>query len=188
MILLVVGLILFLGIHSVSIVAESRRDARVAAMGVGAWKGLYSVVSLVGLALVVAGYAEARTAPVWVWTPPVFTRHITLLLMVPVFPLLLSAYLPGRISAATKHPMLLATKIWAFSHLLANGALHDLVLFVGFLAWAVADRISLKRRGPNVPTSGSTANDAIAVVAGLGLYAVTLLWLHRILIGVAPVG
>ncbi len=134
---------------------------------------VYAVVSLVGFALLVYGYGLARQAPVVLYTPPDGLRHVALLLMLPVFVLLLAAYLPGRIKTAAKHPMLLATKLWATAHLLANGTLADVLLFGGFLAWAVADRISLKRRAPRpMPGMGPprVLNDVIAVVGGLGLY------------------
>jgi uncharacterized membrane protein len=188
MTLLLLGLVIFLGLHSVSIVAPAWRDAQVAARGEGAWKGIYSVASLIGFALLVYGYGLARQSPVVLYTPPVWMRHVALLLMVPVFPLLFAAYLPGRIKAAAKHPMLLATKIWATAHLLANGTLNDVLLFGAFLAWAVADRISVKRR-PVRPLPGAPArplNDVIALVGGLGLYAVFLMGLHARLIGVSP--
>jgi uncharacterized membrane protein len=188
MTLLIVGLVLFLGIHSISIVAPAWRDAQLAQRGEAAWKGLYSVTAAVGLALIVYGYGLARQAPVVIYTPPAALRHVALLLLLPMFVLLLAVYLPGRIKAATKHPMLLATKLWALAHLLANGTLADVLLFGGFLAWAVADRISLKRRPPRpVPALPvRAANDAIAVVGGVILYVVFALWGHAWLIGVAP--
>ena len=190
MFVFLVGLIAFLAIHSVAIVAPAWRDAQVAQRGEKAWKGVYSVVSVVGFLLLIYGYGLARQSPVVLYTPPVSMRHVALLLMVPVFVLLVAAYMPGRISAAAKHPMLLAVKIWATAHLLANGTLVDVLLFGGFLAWAVADRISLKRRPartvPGAPAG--SANDAIAVVVGLVLYAVFLLWGHKWLIGVSPLG
>jgi uncharacterized membrane protein len=190
MLLLIVGMLLFLGIHSVSIFAPAWRDAQVAQRGENAWKGLYSIASAVGLALLVWGYGQARQQPVVVFVPPRGLRHVALLLMLPVFPLLLAAYLPGRIKTAAKHPMLLAVKFWALAHLLANGMAADLLLFGGFLAWAVADRISLKRRAPRaVPGAPPSAmNDVIVVVAGLALYVVFMLWGHRWLVGVSPFG
>lgn len=190
MTLFVIGLLVFLGVHSVSIVAPGWRDAQLARRGEMAWKGLYSVASLLGFVLLVYGYGQARLSPVVLYTPPTAMRHIALLLMLPVFPLLFAAYLPGRIKAAAKHPMLLAVKVWALAHLLANGTLADVLLFGGFLAWAVADRISVKRRAPR-PVPGAPprpANDAIAVIGGLVVYAVFLLWGHRWLIGVSPLG
>ena len=189
MILLLIGLVLFLGIHSVSIVAPTWRDAQVAQRGEPTWKGIYSVASGLGLVLLVVGYGMARQSPLLLYTPPAALRHLALLLMLPVFPLLLAAYLPGRIKTAAKHPMLLAVKFWAVAHLLANGNLADVLLFGGFLAWAVADRISLKRRPVRVVPGAAArpANDLIAVAGGLALYAVTVLGLHRWLIGVAPI-
>jgi uncharacterized membrane protein len=189
--LLILGLVLFLGIHSVSIVAPGWRDAQASRLGEMPWKGVYAVVSIVGFALLVYGYGLARQAPVVLYTPPKALRHAALLLMLPVFVLLLAAYLPGRIKTATKHPMLLATKLWATAHLLANGTLADVLLFGGFLAWAVADRISLKRRAPRpLPGMGPprVLNDVIALVGGLGLYVLFVVWAHAWLIGVRPVG
>ena len=187
---LVLGLVLFLGVHSVSIVAPRWRDGMVASIGEPGWKSAYAVASLVGFALLAFGYGATRADPVVLWTPPVAMRHVAFLLMLPVFPLLLAAYLPGRIKAAAKHPMLLATKLWATAHLLANGNLADVLLFGGFLAWAVADRISVKKR-PVRPVPGAppgAANDAIAVVAGLAIYAAFLFGVHRWLIGVPLFG
>ena len=190
MTLFLIGLIVFLGVHTVSIVAPGWRDAQVARRGERAWKGLYTLVSIVGFALLIYGYGMARQSTPVLYMPPAFMRHVALLLMLPALVLLIAAYVPGRISAAAKHPMLLAVKIWATAHLLANGTLVDVLLFASFLAWAVADRISLKRRParsvPGAPPGA--ANDAIALIGGLVLYAVFLLWGHRWLIGVAPLG
>jgi uncharacterized membrane protein len=190
MTILILGLILFLGVHSVSIVAPAWRDATQARLGEGPWKGLYSLASLAGFALIVVGYGMARQQPVVIYAPPIWLRHFALLLLVPVFPLLLAAYLPGRIKSAARHPMLLATKLWALAHLLANGNAADVLLFGGLLAWAVADRISLKRR-PQRALPGarpSPLNDAVAVLAGLALYALFLFRAHVWLIGVSPLG
>jgi len=193
MLVLVVGLLVFLGVHSVSIVAPAWRAATIARLGEGPWKGLYSLVSAVGLALIVVGYGLARREPVVLYMPPAALRHLALVVMLPVFPLLFAAYLPGRIRAAAKHPFLVAVKLWAFAHLLANGMLADVLLFGGFLVWAVADRISVKRRPaaqthevPAAPPGG--ANDAIALIGGLVVYAVFILWAHRWIIGVSPLG
>jgi len=186
--MLVIGLVLFLGIHTVSIVAPRWRDGQVARLGEGPWKGIYSVVSAIGFALLIYGYGAARQNPVVLYTPPTALRHLALLLMLPVFPLLVAAYVPGRIKAMTKHPMLLATKFWALAHLLANGTLADVLLFGGFLAWAVADRISVKRR-PARPIPGAPPrpyNDVIVVVIGLALYALFVMGAHRWLFGVSP--
>ena len=155
------------------------------------WKGIYSVAAGIGLALVIVGYGLARRDPVVLYTPPAALRHLALLLMLPVFPLLFAAYLPGRISRVVKHPMLLATKLWATAHLLANGNLADVLLFGGFLAWAIADRISVKRRAadptrvvPGAPPG--PMNDAIAILGGLAVYALIVFWLHRVAFGVSP--
>lgn len=189
---LILGLVIFLGVHSVSIVAPAARERWLAQMGEGGWKGLYSLLSFVGLALIIWGYGQARLDPVQLYTPPTALRHLSALLMLPVFPLLLAPYLPGRLKTLTRHPMLVATKLWALAHLLANGTLADVLLFGGFLAWAVADRISVKRREraglartvPGLPASG--LNDLIAIVAGLGLYLLFVFWAHAWLFGVRP--
>lgn len=198
MLMLILGLVLFLGVHSVSIVAPAGRDRWVARMGEGAWKGLYTLVSVAGLALIVWGYGLARENPVLLYSLPGSMRHVAALLLLPVFVLLIAAYLPGRIQRATKHPMLLAVKLWALGHLLAQsatgGTLADVLLFGGFLLWAAADRVSLKRRmlagrirfTPGLPATA--ANDAIAVVGGLALYGVTVMWAHAHLFGVRPFG
>lgn len=188
MTLLILGLVIFLGVHSVSIVAPAWRDAQLAARGEAVWKGGYSLVSLVGFVLIVIGYGLARQSPVVLYTPPLWTRHLALLLMLPVFPLLFSAYLPGRIQAAAKHPMLLAVKIWATAHLLTNGTLADVLLFGGFLAWAVADRISVKRRPPRPLRTAPRrpVNDWIALAVGLAVYAALMAGGHLWLIGVSP--
>jgi uncharacterized membrane protein len=192
MLMFIAGLVIFLGIHSVAIVAPTWREAQIAQRGALAWRGIYSVVSIIGFALLIYGYGVTRQSPLVLYTPPLWLRHIALVLMLPVFPLLLAAYLPGRIKTAAKqHPMLLAVKIWATAHLLANGTLVDVLLFGSFLAWAVLDRISTKRRMvpravPGAPPS--RFNDAIALLVGLGLYAAFLMGGHRWLIGVSPLG
>ena len=190
MIYLILGLVIFLGVHSVEIFSPTFRSRAVARMGEHPYKGIYSVLSIVGFALLVWGYGVARQDPVMVYAPPVWTRHLAALLMLPVFPLLFAAYLPGRIKAAVKHPMLASIKLWAFAHLLANGMLADLLLFGGFLIWAVADRISVKRRAVVRPVPSPPPmkyNDLIAVVGGLGVYVIFSLWLHARLIGVSPI-
>jgi uncharacterized membrane protein len=190
MTMMILGLAIFLGMHSVAIVAPAWRDAMAARLGAGAWKGLYSLVSLAGLLLVLKGYAAARLEPTLVWVPPAGLRHVAALLMLPVFPLLLASYLPGRIRAAARHPMLAAVKFWALAHLLANGMLADLVLFGSLLAWAVLDRISLKRRAPRTTPAAPAKpwNDALAVVLGLALYAGFVMNWHHRLFGVSPFG
>jgi len=189
MTILVVGLIIFLGIHSLSIFASGVRDGAVAKLGAGPWRGIYSLISLIGFVLIIWGYGLARREPVLLYNPPFWTRHVTALLMVPVFPLLFAPYFPGRIKAALKHPMLVAVKLWAVAHLISNGMLADVVLFGSFLVWAVADRISYKHRTPR-PLKGAppaARNDVIVVIVGLVLYVLFVLWLHRMLIGVQPI-
>ena len=188
---LIAGLVLFLGMHSTAMIAPSLRD-RLAARGGGIpWKLVYALVSIVGFVLIVRGYAEARLAPELLYSPPGWTRHLMATLMLPVFPLLLAVYLPGRIKAlAGGHPMLVATKLWALSHLFGTTTVADALLFGAFLAWAVADFISARRRParaiPGAPPS--RWNDAIAIVLGLALYGAFVGHLHLKLIGLAPFG
>ena len=187
--LLIAGLVLFLGVHSVAIIAPSFRTRTIQRMGEGAWKGLYALISSAGFVLICYGFGLARQAPVVLYSPPTWLRHLAFLVMLPVFPLLIAAYLPGRIKTAAKHPMLAAVKFWAFAHLLANGSLADVLLFGGFLAWAVLDRISVKRRAmPQVLRTAPPGpwNDAIAVVLGLAVYALLIGWAHVRLFGVSP--
>jgi uncharacterized membrane protein len=186
--ILVAGLIIFLGIHSISIFAPALRESAVARLGAGPWRGIYSLISLIGFVMIVWGYNLARREPVVLYLPPFWTRHATALLMLPVFPLLIAPYFPGRIKAALKHPMLVAVKLWAVAHLISNGMLADVVLFGSFLVWAVADRISYKHRTQR-PIKGAppaARNDVIVVVVGLILYVLFVLWLHLKLIGVQP--
>ncbi|MDT8387548.1 MAG: NnrU family protein [Thiogranum sp.] len=189
MTVLVAGLILFFAVHSVSIVNDGWRNRMVERMGLRPWKMLYGAIALIGLLLIIWGYGLARADPTLVYTPPLWLRNVSILLLVPVFPLLLATYLPGRIQAMTRHPMLLAVILWALAHLLANGRLADVLLFGIFLVWAIADRVSLNRRTPHpVPAaSASRLNDLIAVVAGLALYVWFLFGLHQWLIGVPAV-
>lgn len=186
--LLILGLVLFLGMHSVVIFAPSVRDQVIALMGPSIWKAVYGLISLVGLIAIVYGFGTARLEPPVLYSPPEWLRMVAVILMLPVFPLLFAAYLPGRIQRATKHPMLAAVKIWALAHLLANGLLADVLLFGGFLAWAVADRISLKRRAVTlaVKLKPGRWNDLIAVILGVGAYALTLAWAHVRIFGVSP--
>jgi uncharacterized membrane protein len=189
MLILIAGLIVFLGVHSLRIVAPDFRDRQVAAYGEAVWKGVYSIVAFAGLLLIIWGYGITRVDPVIVWYPPIWTRHLALLLMAPVFVLLLAAYLPGYIKSTLKHPMLVGVKLWALAHLLANGTLADIVLFGGFLIWAVADRISVKRRDAQPPLAVARAgwgNDMIAVAGGLALYLLFIFYLHEALFGAAP--
>lgn len=185
MLLLIAGLALFFIPHSVSIFNEPWRDYMAARLGERRWQGLFSLVSLAGVVLIVYGYGSARQDPIVIYEPPFALRHIAFVLMAPVFPLLIATYAPGRIRDFTRHPMLLATSLWAFAHLLANGTLADLLLFGAFFVWAAADRISMSYRiqRPLPEAPATRLNDAIAVIAGLALYAGFLFGLHGMLIG-----
>ena len=190
MTLLIAGLIVFLGAHSVRIFAEGWRGAQIAKLGLGAYKGIYSVVSALGLVLIVIGYGQARSATIVLWDPPLWARHVSALLVLFAFVLLAAAYVPrNHIKAAVGHPMVLGVKIWAFGHLLANGHLEDLLLFGGFLAWAVFDYRAAKRRDRSegrVGVRGTLAGDVTTIVVGAAAWAVFALYLHAWLIGVRP--
>jgi uncharacterized membrane protein len=190
MIVMVLGLVLFLGVHSVRVVADDWRAAQIAARGEGAWKGVYSLLSVAGFVLIVYGYGLSRTAPVELWSPPVWTRHLASLLTLVSFVLLAAAYVPGtRIKAAVGHPMVLGVKAWALAHLLANGRLADVVLFGAFLAWSVVLYAASRRRDRRHGTryvAGPASRDAITVVAGIVAWFAFAFWLHAWLIGVRP--
>jgi uncharacterized membrane protein len=188
MTILIIGIAIFLGMHSISIATPWLRARAVASMGPNGWRGVYSFVSAAGFVLILYGYHMARLAPVVLYMPPAWMRYVTFLLMLPVFPLVLAAYLPGCIKTAMKHPMLAAVKLWAFAHLLASGLLADVVLFGAFLVWAICDRVSLTRRPPQAIRTAPPGrfNDLIAVVAGLALYVFFILWAHARLFGVSP--
>ena len=192
MIVLILGLVVFLGAHSVRIVADDFRTRQIARFGERTWKGAYSVVSLVGFALIVWGYGLARAEPVAVWDPPTWTRHLAALLTIPAFILFAAAKGPvTRIKAAVGHPMVAGVKVWAVAHLISNGTLADVLLFGGFLAWAVADYASARRRDRVAGrryAAGPIRHDVVAVVVGLAAWAVFALWLHAWLIGVRPLG
>jgi uncharacterized membrane protein len=189
---LLLGLVIFLGSHSVRIFAEPWRGARIAAMGLNAWKGVYSIVAIAGFVLIVWGYGVARGAPVILYSPPVWTKHVAALLTIPAFILLAAAYVPGtRIKRAVGHPMIAGVKAWAFAHLLANGTLADVVLFGAFLVWAIVDYIAARRRdraAGTVYVVGPITRDVAAVVVGLVAWAAFAFWLHAVLIGVRPFG
>ncbi|HEY5020017.1 MAG TPA: NnrU family protein [Steroidobacteraceae bacterium] len=187
---LIAGLILFFGLHSVAIVAPYWRERMLLFVGTGTWKTVYALFSGIGFVLILVGFGHARQAPVVLYVPPGWFRYVSFALLLPVFPLLLAAYLPGAIQAKAKHPMLAAVKLWATAHLLAIGTLPDVLLFGSFLLWAIIDRISVKRRVTTLPTRARVRawcyNDVIAIVLGIALYAWFLLRLHAMLIGVSP--
>jgi len=188
MLVLILGLIVFLGIHSIGFLTPKLSSRMHARFGEHAWKGIYSLIALIGLILIVYGYGVARQDPSTAYLPAAGLRHLTHLLMLPVFVLLLATYFPGRIKAVVRHPMLWATLLWAAAHLLSNGTWADVLLFGGFLVWAVADLISMSRRpAKNIPTAPAHRfNDAISVVGGLLVYGAFVGFLHRWLFGVAP--
>jgi uncharacterized membrane protein len=192
MTLLILGLILFLGVHSVRIFADGWRSAQIARRGEGAWKGLYSVASLVGFVLIVYGYGQASTEPVVLWAPQLWARHLASLLMLLSFILLAAAYVPRNgLKAAVHHPMVLGVKVWALAHLLANHTLADLLLFGSFLVWAVLDFRSARQRdrAGNVAYPAGTLGGTLgAVVGGLVAWAVFAFWAHGFLFGVTPFG
>jgi uncharacterized membrane protein len=192
MTILILGLVLFLGIHSVRVFAEGTRRDFIAQRGAGAWKGLYTVVSLAGFALLLWGYGQARQQPVVLWNPPTAMKHIAALLTLVSFVLLAAAYVPGnQIKAKLHHPMTLGVKVWAFAHLIANQTLADVLLFGGFLAWSIAVFAAARRRDRAQGITyapGTASRTLIAVVVGVVAWVVFALWLHGLLIGVRPFG
>lgn len=192
MTVLILGLLIFLGVHSVRIVAAPWRAAQIARVGPGGWKGLYALASAVGLVLIVWGYGLARAHPLALWTPPTAARHLAALLTALAFVLLAAAYVPGnRIKAAVGHPMVLGVQVWALAHLFANGSLAAVVLFGAFLVWALADFAAARRRdrlaGTHNP-AGTPARDVVVVGVGLVSWALFAFLLHGWLIGVRPFG
>lgn len=194
MALLILGLVIFIGTHSFTMM-RAQRAAAIARLGEGGYKGLYSLLVLIGLVLIWIGFGQYRAAGyIQIWWPPIWTQHLSALLVLFAFILLPAAYMPGYIKAKAKHPMLAAVKIWAFAHLLANGDLGSIILFGSLLGWAVVARISTKRRtdAPSAISAPVTAPqakyDVLALVIGVGLYLAFVFWLHRLLIGVPVFG
>ena len=190
--ILVVGLVLFLGVHSARIFFEGARQRFIDQRGEKAWKGLYSLVSLAGFALILYGFGQARLNPGVLWTPPTGLRHAASLLVLLAFVLLAAAYVPGNhIKARMGHPMVLAVKVWALAHLLVNGRDYAMVLFAAFLVWAVLDfraaRARDRAQGTQYP-AGSMPRTLITVVVGSAMWAVFAFWAHAAWIGVRPFG
>lgn len=187
MTLLIIGIVVMIGIHLVPAYPEWR-SRLVARFGQNGYRAVFSLVSTLGLVLLIWGFARAPV--IQIWSPPGWTRYVAMVLMLPVFVLLVAAYLPGEIKAKLKHPFLVAIKTWALAHLIANGDLASMLLFGSFLAYAVFDRIRLKRRPPigqsGAAAAGPASNDVIAIVGGLALYVIFLVWLHPLLIGTSP--
>jgi uncharacterized membrane protein len=189
---LVLGLVIFLGVHSVRMVAEGWRTRTMARVGEGAYKGLYSVVSLLSFGLIVYGFGLARQQPVQLWSLPFGMKHVASTLMLVSLVLLTAAYVPGnQIKARLHHPMVLSVKTWALAHLLANGNLAHVVLFGAFLAWAVWNFVAARKRdqagGVTYP-AGMAGATMLTVVVGLAAWALLAFWLHGWLIGVRPLG
>jgi uncharacterized membrane protein len=189
---LLLGLILFLGIHSTRIFAEGFRTRTIERIGLQPWKGIYSLVSLAGFALLCYGYGLSRAEGGFLWNPPRWTFHVTALFTLFAFILVAASHVKGsRIKARIGHPMVMGVKFWAFGHLLSNGRVGDVVLFGAIFAWAVADYIASRRRdraaGVTYPVLGMS-RDLIAVAGGLVGYVVFAFWLHFWLIGVKPFG
>lgn len=189
---LILGLVLFLGAHSLRIVAEPWRQARIAAWGDKRWKLAYTAVSVLGFGLILWGYAQARHAPLLLWATPRGMNHLAALLTLLAFVLLAAAYVPrNHLKARLGHPMLAGTKLWALAHLLANNTLADLLLFGGFLLWAVLCFRQARRRdraaGVAYP-AGTAGGTAAAIVIGVAAWAAFAFWVHGAWLGVRPLG
>jgi len=190
--IMIIGLAAFLGSHTL-VALRPQRAAVIARVGEGAYKGLFALVSLLGLVLIGYGYARYRASGyIDLWVPPRWTRHAAAALVWPATICIVAAYIPGEIRRVLKHPMLVGVKLWALAHLLSNGDLGSIILFGSILAWAVYDRISLKQRAdagaPAVASGGGYRNDFIAVVVGTLLYFALGLWFHPWVIGVPVFG
>lgn len=191
MTVLILGLLVFLGVHSLRLFADDWRSQQLARMGEMRWKAVYALVSLIGFVLLCWGFGLARQQPVVVYVPPLFLRHLNALFTLLAFVLVVAAYVPrNHVKAKFGHPMLLGVKAWAFGHLLATGMLRDVVLFGAFLLWAVVLFIVSRRRDRRAGTvypAGTMAGDVIVVVVGVVGWIVFAFWLHLWLIGVKPI-
>ena len=189
--MLILGLVLFLGVHSTRIVADGWRAAMIERLGSGVWKGLYTLASLAGFALLVWGFGLARQQPVALWSPPFFMRHVAWLLTLIAFVLLAAAYVPrNAIKARLHHPMVLGVALWALAHLLANGNRAHAVLFGSFLVWSLLSFHAAHKRdraAHSLYPAGTASGTAVAVLAGVAAWAVFTFWAHGVLIGVRPV-
>ncbi|MDP1742263.1 NnrU family protein [Polaromonas sp.] len=192
MVMLLLGLVLFLGVHSTRIVADGWRTAMIARIGEMPWKAAYAVLSIVGFVLIVWGFGLARQQPVQLWMPPRGMRHLASLLTLIAFVLLAATYVPrNAIKARLHHPMVLAVKVWALAHLLANGNLAHMVLFGTFLVWAALSFRAARARDRAAGTvypAGTAAGTGITVVVGVAAWAVFAFWAHGAWIGVRPIG
>ncbi len=189
MLLLILGLILFLGIHSIVIFVPDFRE-KYRQKSLLLWKIIYGFISLIGFALIIIGYAEARLAPTILYYPPYWLKIVVMIMLLPVFIFFLAPYFPGKISKLTAHPQLMSVKLFVMLHLFVNGTLADLLLFGSFLVWAILDLITLKRlpvtNPANKPLSlkENSLNDIILVILGIGFYIAFLFVLHSKLIGI----
>jgi uncharacterized membrane protein len=185
---LLIGLVIFFGIHSISIFAMPLRD-RLAAKSPLGWKAIYSLISLLGIVLAVRGYADLKQTAAMLYASPLWLRDVAAGLLLPSFVLFFAPYFPGRIKNSLRHPQLLALILWAGVHLLLNGSLADVLLFGSFLVWGIVDRISMNNREtrtvPHAPES--KANDIILVVVGLGIYLAVVFWAHEAWFGIRPI-
>ena len=192
MILLIAGLWLFFSFHSVRLLAPEMRDRAVARIGEPNWKLVFSGASLTGLILIVLGYSDTHLNPIHLWNPPLWTRHVAALLMLPAFILLAATYVRDSVlRERIGHPMLAGTKLWALAHLLANGTLGDIVLFGSFLVWAALSFSASRRRDRSAGITrprGRWSRDAIAAVIGVITWFAFATWLHGVLFGVRPFG
>ena len=192
MALMLVGLLIFLGVHSVRVFADGWRARTIARIGEGPWKGAYSLLSLAGFVMIVLGFGLARQQPVLLWQPPASMRHLAALLVLLAFIGVAAAYVPGNmIRARLHHPMVLGVKTWAVAHLLANGTLADVLLFGSFLLWAVLSFIAARRRDRvdnTVYRPGTLAPTVATLLAGVAAWAGFAFWLHAAWIGVRPFG
>jgi uncharacterized membrane protein len=192
MTILVLGLIIFLGVHSTRIFADGWRSVMIARLGERAWKGGYALLSIAGFVLLVWGFGLARQQPVVLWSPPAGMRHLAALLTLLAFVLLAATYVPrNSIKARLHHPMVLGVKVWALAHLLANGTLADVLLFGAFLLWAALSFRAARARdrvAHTVYPPGTAAGTVTAMVIGVAAWAVFAFWAHERLIGVRPLG
>ncbi|MGG6463557.1 NnrU family protein [Solilutibacter silvestris] len=183
-----IGLLGFLGLHSVRIVAPGWREARIAAMGEKAWKGIYSLLAIVFFVLMIWGYGQMRQHPVLVWQPPMALRHVGMLLVVIAFVLIVAAYVPNNaIRARLGHPMILGVKTWAFAHLLMSGWLHSMLLFGAFLLWAIIGFSDMRKRPREAVGKSSAGMTLVTVIVGIAFATVFAMFLHGMLIGVKPI-
>jgi uncharacterized membrane protein len=187
MIIFIMGFIIFFGIHSISLFSRPLRDRLLARIGESKWKGYFTLLAILGLTLLVMGYVEVRKTPTFVYHLPDWFRSLVWILMLPVFPLLILAYLPGTFREMIPHPMVTSIILWSGSHLLVNGTLGDIILFGMFFIWSIGIYISMVKHprdgGLKQPVSLQMKYDLIAMVTGLILYFSYFLWLHEMIIG-----